>query len=68
MMSDIENGVGGVGERSRSTNRVVVVDFDMRFSTMVVFMIKAALAAIPAGIILAMIAFIASSVLTAWFS
>lgn len=67
-MSEIESGVGGVGERSRSTNRVVVVDFDMRFSTMVVFMIKMALAAIPAGIILSMAAFIASSALTAWFS
>lgn len=67
-MSDVENGVGGGGKHGRGGNRVVVVDFDMRFSTMVVFMIKAALAAIPAGIILAMIAFIASSVLTAWFS
>jgi len=67
-MSDVENGIGSGSERSRSTNRVVVVDFDMRFSTMVVFMIKAALAAIPAGVILGMIAFIASSALRAWFS
>lgn len=67
-MSDVKNGIRGVDERSRSPSKVTVVDFDMRFSSMVVFMIKAALAAIPAGIILAMIFVIASSVFKAWFS
>ena len=33
-MSDVENGVGGGGKHGRGGNRVVVVDFDMRFSTL----------------------------------
>ncbi|EPL59954.1 hypothetical protein B382_23893 [Stutzerimonas stutzeri B1SMN1] len=35
--------------------KVVVVDFKMSFDSLVVFMIKAALAAIPAAIILAVV-------------
>jgi hypothetical protein len=35
--------------------RVVVVDVNMRFGTMVVFLVKLAIAAIPAAIILTLI-------------
>lgn len=46
---------------TRSNNEVTVVDIKMPFFSMVIFMVKAAIAAIPAVIILS---FVASVVMT----
>lgn len=46
---------------------VEVVDIDMKFSSMVGFMVKAAIAAIPAMLILIVVAFAAGTVLAALF-
>ncbi|MDQ6981213.1 MAG: hypothetical protein Q9M46_07020 [Ghiorsea sp.] len=46
-------------------NEVVVTDIQMSFGSMVVFMIKWAIAAIPALIILSVIAAIATGILSA---
>lgn len=50
-----------------NSNHVVVVDIKMRFWSMVVFMVKAAIAAIPAMIILAVITGILVGLLQAFF-
>lgn len=47
---------------------VKVVDFNMPFGRMVGFMVKLALAAIPAAIILSIIWFTATVALTAWMA
>ena len=43
--------------------RVVVVDVNMKFGTMVVFLVKLAIAAIPAAIILTVIGLIFAAVI-----
>jgi len=43
--------------------RVVVVDFDMPFGSLVMFFVKCAFAAIPAGIIISVVYFILSAIL-----
>jgi hypothetical protein len=45
-----------------TTNQVTIVDVKMPFMSMVVFMVKAAIAAIPAVIILAVISMLISGV------
>lgn len=47
----------------RRAERVIVADFDMPFGSMVAFMIKWALAAIPALIVLAVLAAVAMGLL-----
>ncbi len=48
-------------------NRVTVVDIQMPFWSMVVFMVKAAIAAIPAIIILSIFFAIVTAIFTAMF-
>ncbi|NCA72951.1 MAG: hypothetical protein EOM91_23430 [Sphingobacteriia bacterium] len=48
-------------------NRVTVVDIQMPFLSMVVFMVKAAIAAIPAIIILTILSMIIGGIFTAMF-
>jgi hypothetical protein len=48
--------------------RVVVVDVNMKFGTMVVFLVKLAIASIPAAIILIVLGTAASLVLGGLFS
>ena len=43
--------------------RVVVTDFDMEFGTLVAFLIKLAMAAIPAGLAIAFVVVLLGSVL-----
>ena len=50
--------------RSEMQREVSVVDIHMPFGSMVVFMIKWAIASIPALIILAILGFLASGVIT----
>ncbi len=50
-----------------SNNRVTVVDIQMPFWSMVVFMVKAAIAAIPAIIILSIFFAIVTAIFTAMF-
>ena len=45
-----------------TTKRVAITDIDMPFWSMVVFMVKAAIAAIPAFIILSVLGFIVTAV------
>jgi hypothetical protein len=52
----------------QSVQRVTVVDINMSFGSMVVFMIKWALAAIPALIILFILGFVASIIFSAFFA
>ena len=52
---------------SNNVNHVSIVDIRMPFSSMVVFMVKAALASIPAVIILAIILSILSWIFGAMF-
>ena len=47
--------------------RVVVVDVNMKFGTMVLFLVKLAIASIPAAIILIAIGAVASAVLGGLF-
>jgi hypothetical protein len=49
------------------SNRVTVVDIQMPFWSMVVFMVKAAIASIPALIILTLLAMLISAIVTALF-
>jgi hypothetical protein len=49
------------------SNRVTVVDIQMPFWSMVVFMVKAAIAAIPAILILTLIGMVISVVMAALF-
>ena len=51
-----------------TSQRVVVVDIKMPFASMVVFMVKWAVAAIPALIILIVLGALFSSVITGLFS
>lgn len=53
-----------VASSPQTGHRVVVTDFDMGFGSMIVFMIKWAIASIPAAIIL----FVLGAILTAIFS
>jgi hypothetical protein len=48
--------------------RVVVVDVNMKFGSMVVFLVKLAIAAIPAAIILTLIGAVIALVIGAIFS
>jgi hypothetical protein len=57
---DFSSITGGLMD-TRSNNEVTVVDIKMPFFSMVIFMVKAAIAAIPAVIILS---FVASVVMT----
>jgi hypothetical protein len=50
-----------------SSNRVTVVDIQMPFWSMVVFMVKAAIASIPAIIILSVLFAIVMTIFTAMF-
>ena len=52
---------------NNNVNHVSIVDIRMPFSSMVVFMVKAALASIPAVIILAIILSILSWIFGAFF-
>ena len=47
---------------AENTNRVVITDIKMPFVSMVIFMVKAAIAAIPAIIILAILGAIIAAV------
>jgi hypothetical protein len=49
------------------SNRVTVVDIQMPFWSMVVFMVKAAIASIPAIIILTLLAMLISGIFTVMF-
>ena len=55
-MSDSES-------RNAQPQRVIVTDFDMSFGNMITFMVKLAIAAIPAALILAMLGFFVFAVL-----
>lgn len=57
-----------LGQRLKRAEAVVVVDFNMPFPALVGFMVKAAIAAIPALIILAFLAVVALAVLSAVFN
>lgn len=46
---------------------IVIVDFRVPFTRLVLFLVKLALAAIPAAIILALISFVVSAILAALF-
>ena len=48
--------------------RVVVVDVNMKFGTMVVFLVKLAIAFIPAAIILSVVGFIVGMLFVGVFS
>lgn len=52
---------------TRANNEVTVVDIKMPFFSMVIFMVKAAIAAIPAVIILSFVASVVMSLLTGFF-
>lgn len=52
----------------QTTHRVTVRDFDMPFGSMVGFMVKWAIAAIPALIILAIVGMFASAVLAGFLA
>ena len=53
---------------TQNTNHVVIIDVKMPFISMVVFMVKATLAAIPAFIILAILGSIIAAVFGGLFS
>jgi hypothetical protein len=59
---------GGLLQGDRDLTRVRVVDIEMSFGSMVVFMVKAALAAIPALIILVAIGVFAAALLAGFAS
>jgi hypothetical protein len=64
-VGDVKHGrEPGVGPAARADApaRVVVVDFDMPFGSMVTLMVKWALASVPALVILAVLATVAMSV------
>lgn len=58
----------GINEPPRAPVRVTVVDLNMSFGSMVVFMVKWAIAAIPALIILATLGALIAAVLLAAFA
>ncbi len=54
--------------RNENDTRVVVTDIRMPFWSMVAFMVKWAIAAIPAILILALLGALLSAAVTGWFS
>ena len=53
--------------QNHTNNEVTVVDIKMPFWSMVIFMVKAAIAAIPAVIILSVVASVVMSLLASFF-
>jgi len=61
----IHENFPSIAAMSKMTNEVCITDIDMSFSSMIVFMVKWAFASIPAFIIIAIIVFAISAILSA---